>query len=67
MKETDKWSVAAGTVLTIGGGIMTLIGLFLFPLLVYGIPALIIGIVILTTLKKQEEIEQIRTSKKEKK
>lgn len=61
MGKIDSLSVVAGVVMVGLGLILTLVGVFFFPTLFYGIPMLVIGIVILMTLREQESIEQIRT------
>jgi predicted membrane protein len=64
MEGIDPWSLAAG-ILLLFGGVGFLIGGLIIPILmIYGIIGIIIGIFILATLKKQEEIEQIKTNRK---
>ena len=47
------------------GLVLTIIGLFLFPLLFYGIPILIIGFIIFFN-KKESHIEPIKSRRKNK-
>ena len=63
------WSVVnliliAGIVFVIGGLALLILSLFVPPALLYAIPVFVIGIVILVTLRKQEEVEPIRKRKK---
>lgn len=59
--KIDILAVISGIVLLFGGIILTsLATLYLWPLTIHGIIAIILGIVILLTLKKQEHIEPIR-------
>ncbi|MAG28246.1 hypothetical protein CMI47_22200 [Candidatus Pacearchaeota archaeon] len=70
MQGIDKFAVAAGIVLLVGGSILAIISVFSpFFLLIYAIPAIIIGLVILLTLRKQEYVEPIKseTNKKQRK
>jgi multisubunit Na+/H+ antiporter MnhG subunit len=60
MKGIDNWSMTAGIVLVILGIILLAISLFAWFVIFYALFALILGIVILVTLRKQEEIEGIR-------
>jgi len=60
MKGVDYLSVISGIILATGG-VGLLIVAFLFPLAaIYGVIALVLGIVILATLRSQERIEPIR-------
>jgi hypothetical protein len=61
MKGVDKLSLTAGIIMTIGGLFMLIISIFVWPLFVYGVIVLVLGIVILLTLKQQEYIEPIKT------
>jgi len=60
MEGIDKFSVAAGIVLLFGGAALLIISVFVWPLFFYGLIALILGIVILSTLRRQEYIEPIK-------
>jgi len=63
MKGIDYLSVISGVILVFGGAGLILVGILFPPIIVYGVIALILGIVILVTLKKQEEIEPIKARK----
>lgn len=67
MKGIDVMSVIAGVVLTIGGIGLAIVSIFVPFLIVYAIISLILGIIILTTLKQQEHIEPIKKHGKRKK
>ena len=67
MNGIDSAGVVAGIILSIFGGVLTLVSFLFPPLLIYALPMLIIGIVILVTLREQEYIEPIRESTKNKK
>jgi len=67
MKGIDVMSVIAGVVLTIGGIGLAIVSIFVPFLIVYAIITLILGIIILTTLKEQEHIEPIKKHRKRKK
>ena len=64
MKGIDPFSLIAGLVLVIGGLILMVISFFFPPILIYAIIALVLGIVILVTLKQQEYIEPIKNQGK---
>jgi hypothetical protein len=64
MERIDKFSVVSGIVLVFGGTVLLIISIIIWPLVVYGLVSLILGIVILLTLKQQEHIEPIKKSKK---
>lgn len=61
MKGIDTWSLGAGIVLTLAGLVLLIVSFFVsLWILMYSIPALVIGIVILATLRKQEHVEPIK-------
>ena len=60
MKGIDILSVISGVVLTVGGVALLLASILLPFLVIYGVVALVLGIIILVTLRKQEYIEPIR-------
>jgi membrane-bound ClpP family serine protease len=61
MDGIDKFSMTAGIVLTVVGFILSIIGTVVhWSILIYGLGSLIIGIIILATLRQQEYIEPIR-------
>ena len=67
MKKVDNVSVVTGIVLIILGAVMSIVSLlFVWPLIFYSVGALVIGIVILLTLRQQDYIEPIKKNKKEK-
>jgi membrane-bound ClpP family serine protease len=60
MKGIDNWSLGAGIVLLIGGLVLMVVSYITsFIVLIYAIPAIVLGIVILLTLRKQEYVEPI--------
>lgn len=62
--KVDGFSVAAGIVFIIGGVVLLIPAVFgLWPIAIYGLIALVIGIVILSTLRQQEHIEPIKTER----
>jgi hypothetical protein len=61
MNTTSR--IITGTIIIILGLTLTLLGLFFYVTLIYGIPLLIIGIFILFN-KKEDYIEGIKTQKK---
>ena len=66
MSRVDPFALVAGLVLVVGGAGLLVVSLFFWPAVIYGVIALILGMVILITLRKQDEIEQIRTEKNKK-
>lgn len=60
MKGIDYLAVISGIVLIIGGVALLMLAFLFPPTAIYGIIALILGIVILTTLRQQEYVEPIR-------
>ena len=62
--KVDSLSVIAGIVMVVLGIGLMILGLFFPFVLFYAVPVLIIGIVILFTLKQQEEVEQIKEHRK---
>lgn len=64
MKGIDYMGVIAGIVLVIGGIGLLIVAFFFTPVVIYGLIALVLGIVILVTLRQQEEIEPIRIKRK---
>lgn len=60
MARIDILSLLTGIVFTIGGLILLVVSYFFIVALIYAVFVLAIGIVILFTLRKQEEIEQIK-------
>lgn len=64
MKGTDGFSVAAGLVLTVLGVILLVVSIFVWVLVVYAIASLVLGIIILLTLRQQEHIEPIKKKRK---
>ncbi|MFH1425314.1 MAG: hypothetical protein ABIG28_01105 [archaeon] len=66
MKGIDGFGVVAGIVLIIAGIGMLIGSIFFWPLIVYALITLILGIVILMTLKQQEYIEPIKNKRNKK-
>lgn len=65
MVKIDIASVITGTIILLAGIVLIFLGLFgNIPSMIWGIILLILGVVILATLKQQEEIEQIKNIKK---
>ena len=63
MERLDSSGIVTGVAcIIIGIGLLILSFFFIFVLL-YALPAIIIGIVILLTLKEQETIEKIKKGK----
>ncbi len=62
--KIDPLSIIAGIIFTLGGLALLITSLFFWPAVFYSVPILIIGIVILATLKKQEYIEPIKERNK---
>jgi membrane-bound ClpP family serine protease len=63
MNKVDSWSVAAGVFFVVLGTVLLLFSVFVWPLAVYGLISLILGIVILLTLKDQEYVEPIKSER----
>ncbi|MBU0907908.1 MAG: hypothetical protein KKD18_06795 [Nanoarchaeota archaeon] len=60
----DALAIAAGVVLAVGGIALIAVGLLGFwPVTIYGVVCLVLGLIILTTLKQQEHVEQIKSKK----
>ena len=66
MGRIDSLSVIAGIVMTIGGIGLLVVSIFVPFLIVYAILMLILGLVILFTLREQEHVEPLRKTKKHK-
>jgi hypothetical protein len=64
MKGIDSWAVAAGLFFVVLGAFLLVISFVAWPVFFYAVGLLVIGIVILVTLKQQEYIEPIRKNKK---
>lgn len=65
MNKIDPLGLITGFLLILGGIALSITGFIFFKILmIYGVIALIIGAVILITLRTQEEIEQVKTIKK---
>jgi len=64
MKGVDYLAVISGVVLLVGGAGLLILAFLFLPLAIYGVIALVLGIVILVTLKQQEHIEPIRIKRK---
>tara|TARA_Y100000310_G_scaffold325041_1_gene387878 strand:+ start:4275 stop:4481 length:207 start_codon:yes stop_codon:yes gene_type:complete len=68
MKKVDPLALIAGLVFVIGGAVLITLALFkLFFVIFHGVIVLIIGIVILLTLRKQDYVEPIKKELKRKK
>lgn len=67
MEGVDYLSVIAGIVLTVGGIGLLIVSIFVPFLIIYALIVLILGIVILMTLREQEHIEPIKKHGKGKK
>lgn len=65
-KKIDVFSMTAGIVMVVLGMALLAGSIFFSPLAIYGCVILIIGIVILATLKQQEYIEPIKETNKNK-
>lgn len=63
MAKIDSVAVVSGIVFLSIGIVLSFVSFFFLPALIYAIPALIIGVIILVTLREQEEIEQIKDKK----
>lgn len=62
--KIDGFSVAAGVVFTLGGVVLLVLAVLgAWPAAIYGLVLLVIGIVILITLRQQEYIEPIKGEK----
>ena len=64
MKGIDPFAFAAGIILTIVGAVLLVVSLFVPFLIVHGAVVLVLGLVILFTLKKQEYVEPIKKRNK---
>ncbi|MBU0466280.1 MAG: hypothetical protein KJ718_04435 [Nanoarchaeota archaeon] len=65
MEKIDGFAVASGTILMIVGLVLIVVAFFSVKfLLIYGFVLLLIGIVILATLKQQEFVEPIKQKAK---
>lgn len=58
--RVDGFGIAAGAVLVILGVVLLVVSFFVPFLIFYALVVLVIGIVILATLKEQERIDPIR-------
>jgi hypothetical protein len=67
MKNIDVLSLISGIIFIIGGLVLFVLSFFAWFVIFYAVFALIIGIVILATLRKQEEIEPIKKQLKSRK
>lgn len=66
--RVDVLAVVAGIVFVLGGVVLLAIAVFgIWPLAIYGLILLVVGIVILMTLKQQEQIERIKGVKNKRK
>ena len=63
MKKPDPLAIAAGIVLIVAGVALLIASFFVAFLIIHGAIALILGIVILATLRQQEHIEPIKQHK----
>jgi membrane-bound ClpP family serine protease len=63
MEKVDSLSVIAGIALIVIGAVLLVVSVFVWPVFIYGIIALVLGIVILVTLRQQEYIEPIKQKK----
>ncbi len=63
MEGIDKFSLAAGVIMTLAGAVMLIVSVFVWPLIFYAVGVFVIGIVILVTLRQQEHIEPIKKRK----
>tara|TARA_Y100000310_G_scaffold136314_1_gene135186 strand:- start:1152 stop:1337 length:186 start_codon:yes stop_codon:yes gene_type:complete len=60
----DAFRFWAGIVVLIFGIVLTFIGFFVFFTWIYGIPAVIIGILLLLNVGKEDKIEKIKKRKR---
>ena len=61
MKHADPWAITAGIVLIVFGLALFIAALFTsWVTFVFGVVSLLLGIVILATLKQQEHVEPIK-------
>ena len=60
MEKIDAFSLVAGIVLLLGGLVLLVISIFVWFLIFYAVALLVIGLVILFTLRKQEYVEPIK-------
>tara|TARA_Y100000310_G_C20168478_1_gene572491 strand:- start:31 stop:216 length:186 start_codon:yes stop_codon:yes gene_type:complete len=60
----DVLRVIAGWVFLIGGIILLIISIFSWPVLIYAIIGIVIGILLLVDFGKEEKIEKIKRKKK---
>lgn len=63
MGKIDSLSVVSGIVMTVGGIGLLVASIFVPFLIVYAIIMLVLGLVILFTLKEQEHVEPLRKTK----
>lgn len=63
MENIDSVGVITGIVILVIGISLLCVSFFFIFALIYALPALIIGIVILLTLKEQDAIEPIKETK----
>jgi hypothetical protein len=62
--KIDSLAVVAGSVMAVGGFVLLIVALFgIWPLAIHGLVLLIVGIVILLTLRQQERVEPIKTER----
>ena len=61
MAKIDSAGVVSGIAFVVVGVILVFLSFFFVFLLIYDLPVLIMGIVILLTLRQQEAIEPIKT------
>jgi len=63
-KKVDAFAVVAGIAMVVLSVVLLVVALFGFwPVAIHGVILLIIGIVILLTLRQQEEVEEIKTER----
>ena len=60
----DLFRLWAGIIILAMGIILTLVGFFIFVTWIYGIPAIIIGVLLLIDIGKEDSIEKIKKSDK---
>jgi len=56
----DIAQIITGWIILIGGIVLTIVGVFIWPALIYGIPMIIIGVLILVNFGRETEVEGIR-------
>jgi hypothetical protein len=60
MKGIDSWAVAAGLFFVVLGAFLLVVSFVAWPVFFYAVGLLVIGIIILVTLKDQEHVEPIK-------